>query len=200
MLIQTPRVHPTAALTNQCLPSPGIAFGAWSGWYSVAEMLDAGDLPLPDAEGVYLFRLSPSLGMVPQVSPTRLLHIGGMDEDGTISNRVQTFIAASMGTGDSQYRQAPSAGGIAFGCLRRTWGITIRDVDVCFMKAPTTHRAFCSEVETWCWYWSTWKPANVDQYPACDERARWKCGCGHSRNRAAQRAAHAAWYTPPPNP
>lgn len=151
---------------------------------------------MPAAQGAYLFRLSPQLGVVPDWAPTRLLHVGGMGPSGTLFQRVGNFIGAALGRGGVGPQ---SSAGLKFGHYRSTepWPITIRDVEVCYCVVDDPQRAHCADVSAWLWYWNTYRTgfqtlAATGNYPACDDAARWTCSHG--------RYTPHAWFVPPPSP
>lgn len=195
MLVPTPSDHPPGAASGRW---PGVAapHGAWNGWCSVAEALDAGEISLPvGAVGAYLFRIAPSVDLVPAIAPTRLLHIGGMGPSGSLFQRIGNFVAGAMGAGGPGPQ---SSSGLRFGLLRNSghWPITVRDLEVAYLVVPRKD-AHCIDAFCWHWYWYTYSTlacfpslASGWPYPACDRASRLSCSHGRTGH-------HAGFPTPP---
>lgn len=186
---------PAPTLTG---PMPTPPPGTWSGWYSVGEMLDLGDVPAPAAPGAYAFRIRPSVGLVPRGCPTRLIDLGGMGSTGTLYNRVGTFIGAALGRLSTTAHGPAHAAGLNFASYRgrahAAWSISVRDLDLAIVLAPPGYEHFCAEVSLWSWYLYTYASAvGTRARPWCCTNVRWTC---------SHRGGHAAhsWFQPPPEP
>jgi hypothetical protein len=159
--------------------------GTWTNWHPVRRMLNCGEIPTVCRAGAYAFRVNPaSRANLGDHGP--LVHVGGMSEKGTLYSRIGSFIGAGLGRWDKRGAGPSHSGGLSFSLDRLRWKITVLELDLAFVIAPTGYEEYCAEVAAQSFY--------ADRGIAVPGNRRHRCGC-HGRHRRDHQQ-----FKPPPLP